>query len=330
MSNEALKAMADAMAGSMAMAKRAAREAAAREWQACGDPATMLNRLLHHVRSPFAEAGMPKPSDRKLRLFACACCRQVWHLLADDRSRKAVDAAEKYADGLATEKEFLAASMEATLARQQSPFCPWNEQTPDQERDMAALAVCNLFQEHARNAASEALRLCGSKTLRPTLAALLREIVGDPFNPVRCSATGNPLGTDTVLLRGDGTLAGCDCRWLTPDVLAVANAIYAEGRWGDLPVLADALEEAGCPAEATEEATATGGHGCPQCGGPAPYRQGVGFENERLCRKCWLSWEPGRDVAFVRSRANPLLEHLRSAGPHVRGCWALDCVLGRN
>jgi hypothetical protein len=25
-----------------------------------------------------------------------------------------------------------------------------------------------------------------------------------------------------------------------------------------------------------------------------------------------------------------LLAHLRSPGPHVRGCWALDAVLGKN
>jgi hypothetical protein len=57
-------------------------------------------------------------------------------------------------------------------------------------------------------------------------------------------------------------------------VLGLAKAIYGEGRFTDVPVLADALEEAGC-ADAE------------------------------------------------------ILTHLRGPGPHVRGCWALDLVLGK-
>src|SRR5262249_44929487 len=63
--------------------------------------------------------------------------------------------------------------------------------------------------------------------------------------------------------------------WLTPDAVAIANAIYAEGASASAPILADALEEAGCSDES-------------------------------------------------------ILSHLRSPGPHVRGCWALDLILSRN
>jgi hypothetical protein len=52
-----------------------------------------------------------KIGKRRLRLFACACCRQVWDLL-DDPHRHAVDVAERFADGLATRVELESAGTE--------------------------------------------------------------------------------------------------------------------------------------------------------------------------------------------------------------------------
>jgi hypothetical protein len=48
-------------------------------------------------------------TDRELRLFACFCARQNWHLLTDDRSKHAIEVAERYADGLATDDDLSAA-----------------------------------------------------------------------------------------------------------------------------------------------------------------------------------------------------------------------------
>jgi len=54
-------------------------------------------------------------NDKSARLFACWCARQVWHLMTDERSRNAVEVAERYANGNATDEE-LAAARDAAWA----------------------------------------------------------------------------------------------------------------------------------------------------------------------------------------------------------------------
>lgn len=61
------------------------------EWLEASDPRPMLDFLRGKV------------SDRKLRLFACACCRCMWGLLADDAwGRNLVELAERFTDGAAS------------------------------------------------------------------------------------------------------------------------------------------------------------------------------------------------------------------------------------
>ena len=67
------------------------------KWLAATDPTPMVL---------FLEG---KARDRKFRLFACACCRWIWHLMPDEASRVAVEMSERFADGLATRGDLLAA-----------------------------------------------------------------------------------------------------------------------------------------------------------------------------------------------------------------------------
>lgn len=55
-------------------------------------------------------------TDKELRLFACWSVRQVWHLLTDERSRKAVEVSERFANGEASQEELAAAYAAADAA----------------------------------------------------------------------------------------------------------------------------------------------------------------------------------------------------------------------
>jgi hypothetical protein len=60
--------------------------------------------------------------DKEKRLFAVFCAKQVQHLMTDERSYEAIEVAEKYANGLATEKE-LEKAYEAARAAADAAAC---------------------------------------------------------------------------------------------------------------------------------------------------------------------------------------------------------------
>jgi hypothetical protein len=196
-------------------------------WLKAIDPGPMLQFLKGRM------------SDRKLRLFACGCCRRIWDLITDKRSRLAVAVSESFADGIAgpTERRKAALSAHELLTQPiddfySAPFFAAN----------AAVLTTGLPALRAATATSGAVQNAVSFSISPSKnypdplkvrekeeaiqAQYVRCIFGNPFRPV----TLNP-------------------SWLTPTVLALANGIYQDKAFDRLPIRADALQDSGCDNE---------------------------------------------------------------------------------
>ena len=212
------------------------------EWLACASPSSMLTFL----QDPMLARLRGKPSERKFRLLAVACCRRVWDRLGYEQNRQRVELAEQYADGQVPEhvvEDAASGRSDGSGGPREAAFWCCDE---------SAFTAARFASSQARstdeywNPVDESCK-----------AALVRDLFGNPFHPVTF-----------------------DPAWRTSTTISLAQTAYKER---DLPsgelstdqlaVLADALEEAGCTSPA-------------------------------------------------------LLEHLRGSGPHVRGCWAIDFILG--
>jgi hypothetical protein len=211
-------------------------------------------------------------SDRQLRLFGCACVRGVWEDLPDDALRLAIEACERFADGLAAVEELRAARELADGTY---------EGLGDIIADHGAIAVTALCEPKPWFPMGEGS--CGGVAAVAAEACFNEEI---PWHVAWARAKeahchllrdmlGNPFGTSPPL--PPGVLA-----WHDRAVPRMAQAIYNERKMPEgtldtkrLAILADALLDAGCEDE-------------------------------------------------------DLIAHCRSEGPHVRGCWAIDLILGRS
>ncbi|MGF1583089.1 MAG: hypothetical protein ACFCD0_27530 [Gemmataceae bacterium] len=152
-------------------------------------------------------------SERKLRLFAVALARHYESTLTSQRSRRAIDVAEKFADGQASREQLIKAGRSASAAY------VWNHQQKAREAARMAAYV------DPWSAAAYTFRRVSNKLA----VDQMREIFGNPFQPT----TIEP-------------------RWLTFNnsiVLQLAERMYDNNDFVEMPILADALEEAGCEDE---------------------------------------------------------------------------------
>jgi hypothetical protein len=228
-------------------------------WLSATKPKAMLEYLRDHG------------SDRKCRLLTCGFYRVVFKEPVLEQSDQVVEIAEKFADGAATEEERrvgCGAAMEHIFAitregprlenmlsmrkRGEAWKCLEEERSTILSIPTAAPGLGKRVSEFFRMT-REKLRsgVWYGKKDDTVRCGIIRCVFGNPFRPV-----------------------SADPVWLTSPVLDLARAMYESRDFAAMPILADALEEAGC------------------------------------------------DNADV-------LAHCRGDGPHVRGCWVVDLVLGK-
>jgi hypothetical protein len=212
------------------------------EWLAATDPRTMLEFLRGTA------------SDRKLRLFACGFCHQIDSLLKDEDCIKAVEVAERFADGRATEKELANARHTSRLGWATGYWeCMVAAETTDENAWKAAMQVVGCLEMETID---QSYWTCQCAVLR------------DVFGPV-------PRGVRRL---PDATVLG----WNGGVIVALADAAYEErlrpsGKIDParLALLADALEDAGC-----SDAEVLG-----HLRGPGPHVRGCWAVDLLLARK---------------------------------------------
>jgi hypothetical protein len=211
-----------------------------------------------------------KASVRKMRLFACACCRSVWPCMTDGRGRLAVEVAERFADGGATAEEMQAAAHGAGTAEYDVAVDGEGEDGEAQSNShaMAAAYWAAASAEMAARAASwgsypaaisaraaaEAVAWGGrldGEPVRAGQARVARCVFGNPFRP---------FSAEPAWLAWRGGAVG-----------KLARAVYEERELPSghldaarLAILADMLEEAG----------ATDPHLLGHLRGPGPHVRG--------------------------------------------------------
>jgi len=295
-----------------------------REWLGSTRPEKLLRWLDSTTRADR------KPTHRGMRLFVCACCRSLWDKLKDQRLRDSVETAELFADGEATERQLELAHKMACPAVSKT-----HSSAPNEYFCVWAALMTSKPGDRFHDFLTE-LERCPSDDHplpKATQLELIREIFGNPFRPAiadcnealdgSCEAHGcdfQKTGEATSICPGGRgwfrTRIAC-----TPTVRDLALASYMDRSSQDraeldpsrLLVLADALEEAGMrPVTGRTVSQVVQARQQAVMGGCCER-----FADHSACDCLELAVPDG------------VLEHLRSPGPHYRGCWALDFVLGR-
>jgi hypothetical protein len=159
-----------------------------------------------------------RASGRRFRLLACACCRGKRYP-ACPRGKAAVAVAEDVADGRASE------GVREDTHRMMQSLLPEDDTWSAYSLIVWALhrEGCTSYPQGYVMSFAIPCAVEAGLTSREELLSLIFDIFGNPFHPV----SPGP--------------------WVTPAAVSVAQDIYDRRDFATLPVLADLLEEAGCP-----------------------------------------------------------------------------------
>jgi hypothetical protein len=222
------------------------------EWIACEDTEQILYTSI---------------STRKMRLFLCGCCRHIDHVLPAKFRSTLLELAEECADEPAKEQQLADVLRELTITNLDQWHLPCIDAN---DIPHAHRAACHAFQELQGPPFQHNAEDC-TAGVRMVLSSLQTEpwiLNSGVVSAVQCGIfrdVAGPFAFRTVPI---------ERTWRTTNVDALAESIYADRAFERLPILADALEDAGC------------------------------------------------DNADI-------LNHCRRPGEHVRGCWVVDLVLGK-
>src|SRR5262245_6952435 len=175
------------------------------EWIKCSDPQRMLTDIGWTLGST---------ADRKARLFAAACCRRVWHQLSDDRSRRAVEVTERFADGLA-DNNVLPQAQHAAQKPAEEAYTEMLVTESDYRPEAAYAAAGAYFAAHSRLHPIHYF-IAGSaepsRVARPKAVASKRSDLSVMARPSRQKGTGSATRTPQrryFLGFSAGTLGAC-------------------------------------------------------------------------------------------------------------------------
>ncbi len=227
------------------------------EWLACKEPGQFLTHLGR------------KAHDRKRRLFACACCYRIWSLLSSEASRAAVVAAERFADGQID-------WVELELRERAAKRTAWERF--DQAWAKSAADACSFVAAERASSAVNAHQSAGYAKMWLAVEQRGTNPERPDFKEISEAAEAEEVAQQVVILRD---IFGNPFRrvafppeWRTDTAVNLARQMYDARDFFAMPILADALQDAGC-------------------------------DNDDI------------------------LNHCRNPGEHVRGCWVVDLVLGK-